>query len=130
MGEKLQIQMNQVVKEVQEVKNDLDEISTENELDNLPEIKAEYENLEYQEKDILLRMYQSKYTYRSIGGIVTETNLSKDQALNLLAKLESMHYVENTLRKPNIFRWRLTDKGRIVIAEYFDDESSGCGQSF
>jgi DNA-binding MarR family transcriptional regulator len=124
IGEKLINQIDQVTKDVKEVKDDLDELSTESEFEKLPEFKQAYEGLDGYEKEILMQMYQSKYTYRSVGGIAAEIYLDKEQTLDLLNGLELKKCVRKSQRKNNVYRWRLTDTGREIIAEKFDDESS------
>lgn len=124
IGEKLLNQIDQVSKDVREVKNELEDVTTENELIQLPETKDEYDNLEVDEREILTKIYQSKYTYRSISGIASETYLTKERVKSLLDILESKNYVKKSLRKNNFYKWKLTEKGREIIAESYDDESS------
>lgn len=124
IGEKLQIQVNQVAKEVKEVKNDLEEVTTENEYEKETEWNNEYETLNEEEKLILQKMYLSKFTYRSISGIAREIISTRDDTLTLLNNLVVKGYVEKALRKNSVFRWKLSDNGRKIVAENYDDESS------
>jgi hypothetical protein len=125
IGEKLQIQVDQVAKEVKEVKNDLEEVTTENDYERAILGSDEYEKLNVEEKLILQKMYLSKFTYRSLSGIANEIYSTKDETLKLLNNLVIKGHIEKALRKNSTFRWKLSDNGRILVAENYDDESSG-----
>ena len=124
IGEKLQLQVNKVENEVKEVKKELQEVTTENEYGENAESSTEYERLDEDEKDILQKMYLSKYTYRSVSGIASEIYSTREETIKFLADLEAKNYVVKLERENSAFRWKLSDKGRKVIAENYGDESS------
>lgn len=124
IGEKILNQIDQVSKDVKEVKNELEDATTEEELIQLPELKEEYEKLEYDQKEVLSKIYHSKYTFRSISGLASETFQTRDQVKTILAILESKNLVKKVSRKNNTIKWRLTEKGREIVAESYGDESS------
>jgi DNA-binding MarR family transcriptional regulator len=124
IGEKVLNQIDQVSKEVKDVRNELEDVTTEDDLTQLPEVKDEYEKLDYDEKDVLTKIYSSKYTFRSISGLASETFLSKDQVKTVLATLEVKNLVKKVTRNNNSVKWKLTEKGREIVAESYGDESS------
>jgi DNA-binding MarR family transcriptional regulator len=124
IGEKIINQIDQVSKEVKEVKNELETATTEEELKELPESREQYIKLDFDEKEVLNKIYKSKYIYRSISGLASETFLSKEIVKTILTGLESKNLVKKSLRKNNSYKWRLTDDGREIVAESYEDESS------
>lgn len=124
IGERVLNQINKVSTEVDNVKSELREATTEEELLETPESKDEYSGLNKDEIDILVKIYESKYTYRSISGITSEVYLPKEKVKELLEELAGKNLVLKILRRKNVFRWKLSEKGRKIVAEKYDDESS------
>lgn len=124
IGERLIKQIDEVSKNVDSVKLELDNITDEVELKPTKELNDEYKKLKPLALEILLKIYQSKYTYRSISGIASEIFRDKQTVKNQLEALETESLVAKALRSKNVFKWRLTEKGREIIAEHYGDESS------
>jgi DNA-binding MarR family transcriptional regulator len=132
LGDKIIQDIRQEVKEdikrvslkVTEVKDELEDVTTESDFKGSGTRKSEYENLPFNEIEILKSMYENKYTYRSISGISIETNMSKDEITPLLEGMMQKEYIKKYIREDGRIRWRLTEKGREIIAEKFGDEDS------
>ena len=114
IGEKVFREIDKIDERVDKVENELQDVTTETEVINSPEAILKID-LNQNEKMVLDRIYQSKYTYRSVSGIASEINKEKDDVKTILGSLEKNEFVIKYERKSNRFRWGLTEKGREYI---------------
>ena len=114
IGEKIFREIDKIDERVDKVENELQDVTTETEVINSPEAILKID-LNQNEKMVLDRIYQSKYTYRSVSGIASEINKEKDDVKTILGALEKNEFVIKYERKSNRFRWGLTEKGENTL---------------
>ncbi|WP_069999653.1 YEATS-associated helix-containing protein [Cellulosilyticum sp. I15G10I2] len=71
-------------------------------------------NLSDDEKNVLMALSNSGYTYRSMGGVKNDTNLDKVKINTIINKLISEGLVGQANRTKGI-RWFITEEGRKVV---------------
>lgn len=124
LGDRVIQDVNRVSNEVEKVREELDNSIVERESETFIDSKEEYDKLDYDEKEIIESLYDTKFTYRSISGISLEKRKSKDFVQSILNKLETKGYVMKYVRDNGWIRWKLTERGREIFAKSFGDEES------
>lgn len=123
---------NKFLKEIKDVKEKIkeyDDSITENDYNDDNALNDEFEKLDQIYRDILIKFFESKYTYRSITGISKELSLSKSDTEIRLNNLMKEGYIDKIFRNNSYYKWKLTEKGKEIGVNYYTEESSGSGSA-
>lgn len=122
IAKKVLNQIGSVKDDLENVKSDLDPLTTETDIQIGTDL-VDKNPIEHEESEILIAIFDSKYTHRSISGLFKELKYEKETIKDILKKLVEKNLIIEVQRKSGI-RWKLSEKGSELSANLEYDESS------
>lgn len=107
---------------VNEVKEELDVTNTEGEIDDT-KTKIKDESIDNDSIALLEAFTKSKFAFRSVFGLAKQVNREIGKVRENLEDLQIKGYVIRVMRKPEVFRWQLTGKGKELVSGIVGEDS-------